>query len=83
MFIATFAAQIALDRVVGVDRLADLQDLLVGQVLHAALGRDRQLVGDLLGLGRADAVDIGQRDHHALVGRDVDTRDTCHELCFS
>ena len=36
------APQIAFDHVVGVDRLAQMEDLLVGQVLDAALGRDAE-----------------------------------------
>ena len=41
---------------------------------------DAQLGGDFLGLGRSDAVDIGERDFDALIGRDIYTRDTCHGL---
>jgi hypothetical protein len=52
MFIAVFAAKIAFDGVVGVDRLADLEHFGVRQVLHAAAVVDAQLVGDLSGLGR-------------------------------
>ncbi len=74
------AAQIALDGVIGVDRLADVQDFLVGQVLDAGGVGDAELRDDFLGLGRTDAVNVSQRDHHALVGRDINTRDTCHEL---
>ena len=28
--------------------------------------------------GTADAVDVGEGDHHALIARDVDTGKTCH-----
>ncbi len=73
-----FATQVALDLVVAVDRLADLQHLGVGQLVDAALGRDADLVDDLLGELRADAVDVLQRDDDALVGRDVDASDTGH-----
>src|SRR3546814_16591979 len=37
-------------------------------------------MGDLRGLGRFNGVDIGRRDHYALVGRDVDALNTCHEV---
>src|SRR3989344_2995523 len=74
-----FAAQVAPDRVVAVDRLADLQDLGVGQLVHAAGGLDADLLGDFLRSGRADAVDVLKRDFDALVGRDVDASDTGHE----
>ena len=46
-----FAAQIALDEIVAVDGLADLQDFGVGELVDAALGGDADLLADLLGLG--------------------------------
>src|SRR5215475_3952571 len=70
------APQIALDDVVAVDHLADLQHFLVGELRHPPLRRDVHLVHDLLGLLAPDAMDVLQRDHHALVGRNVDTSDT-------
>src|SRR3546814_216678 len=70
-------------RQVGVDCLADLQHFGVGQVLNAAAVVDAQLVGDVDGGLAADAVDVGERDDHALVGRDVDTRNTCHGNLYS
>jgi hypothetical protein len=73
-----FAAQIALDAVIGVDRLTDLENLLVGEILDSTLWRDAEFRGDLFGLGPADAVNIGKRDFHALVRRDIDARNTCH-----
>src|SRR3954471_8175606 len=72
------APQVALDHMVGVDRLADVEDFLVGQVLDPALARDPELGGDFPGLGAADAVNVGKGDLDPLVGRDVDARDTCH-----
>src|SRR5215204_3552824 len=73
-----FAAQVALDDVVAVDGLADLKHFRVGQLADPALGRDADLVGDLLGLSRADTVDVLERDHDALVGRDIDACDAGH-----
>src|SRR5262245_47144464 len=73
-----FAAQVALDLVVAVDRLADLQDLGVGQLADAPLGRDADLVHDLLRESRADPVNVLKRDHDALVRRYVDARYTSH-----
>src|SRR6185503_8720813 len=72
------ATEVAFDLVVGVDRLAEVKHLLVGQILDAALGGDAELCGDFLRLGTADAVDVGQGDLDALVGRDVDARNSCH-----
>ena len=33
---------------------------------------------DLLGLGRADSMDVAQADFDPLLGRDIDAGDTCH-----
>ncbi len=73
-----FAAEVALDLIVGVDRLADLEDFLVGKVLDPALGRDSELGGDLDRLGAADSVNVGERDHNPLVGGDIHPGNTCH-----
>src|SRR5262249_34071383 len=75
------APQVALDDVVAVDHFADLQNLGVGQLRHPSLGWQMHLLHDLLGLLRADAMDVLERDHDALVGRDVDTSDTGHDGC--
>ena len=77
------AAQIALHRVIGVDRFADVQDFLIAQVLNTAFRRDLQLLGDFLGLGPPNAVDVGKRDLNALVGGDVDPGNTCHKCIRS
>src|SRR3712207_7937033 len=55
----------AFDHVVAVDGLADLQHLGVGELVDAPLGRDAYLVGDLLRLARADAVDVLQRNNRS------------------
>src|SRR5690606_33154283 len=73
------ATQVALDGVIPVDGLADLQDLGVGQLVHPTRRLDADLLGDFLGGRRADAVDVLKRDFDALVGRDVDASDTGHE----
>src|SRR3954463_5318023 len=56
------AAKIAFDLMLGVDRLADMQDVLIGQVLDPLFLADAELLGDLPGLGAADSVDVGERD---------------------
>src|SRR3546814_1019289 len=61
--------QIALDRVVAVDRLTDLDHLVLGQIADAALDRDADPPADLLGLGAADPMNVGQRDLDAQIGR--------------
>src|SRR5712672_719750 len=72
------APQVALDHVIAIDHLADLQHFLVGQLRHPPLLRNVHLVHDLLRLLGADAMDVLQRDHDALVGRNIDTSDTGH-----
>src|SRR5438045_9135457 len=54
-----FAAQVALDLVVLVDRRADVEDFLIGQVLAALFGADPKLLRDLLGGRAADSVAVG------------------------
>src|SRR5437899_5234573 len=73
-----FAAQVAFDLVVAVDRLADLQHFRVGELVDAAVCRDADLVDDLLGKLLADAVNVLKRDDDALVGRNVDAGYTSH-----
>ena len=73
-----FAAQVTLYSVAGVDRFTDLKNFLIGKILHPALGSNAQLGGDFGRLGGADAVNILERDHNALVGGDIDPRNTCH-----
>src|SRR5688572_26833826 len=75
-----FAPKVALDHVVAVDHLADLQHLLVGQLRHPALRRGVDLLHDLTGVLLANAVDVLQRDDDALVGRNVYACNSRHEF---
>src|SRR5690349_18367696 len=75
-----FAPQIALDDIVAVDHLAQLQHFLIGQLRYPARVRHRYLVHDFLSFGRANAVDILQGDDDALVGWDIDASDTSHVI---
>src|SRR5262249_35864188 len=68
-----FAAQVALDRVVAVDGLADADDLVVGQRVDATRLIYPHFPQDLLGLRLADPVDVLQPYHHALGGGNVHT----------
>ena len=77
MLSADLGAEAPLDLVVVLDDLAELVDLLVGQIVDP-LVRDRPGgFADLAGAGTADAVDVGQGDVDVLV-REVDSRYTCH-----
>jgi hypothetical protein len=75
--LGTVAAEVALDGVV-VDLLAQLDDLVVGEVADAAVGIHAGLVQDPVRGRAADAVDVGQADLGALVQGDVDAGDTRH-----
>src|SRR6185437_14005481 len=72
------ATQVAFDSVVVVDRLADVHDFLVGQLVHPAGVVDADLAHDLAGLRRPNPVDVLQRDHDALIGGNIDASDTGH-----
>src|SRR5690606_7372488 len=74
------APQVALDLVVGIDGLADLQHLGVAKVLHAAALVDSELGGNRPGSRRPNSMAIGQRDDNALVSREVNPSNTSHKL---
>jgi hypothetical protein len=77
-----FAAQIAFDHVVAIDRFADLQHFLIGQLADAAIFGNADLRRDFLSFGFTNAVNVLERDNDALLGRDVYTGDTGHELAL-
>jgi hypothetical protein len=70
--------QIALDRVVPIDELADAQHVIVSQVMYTPLGRNADFAADLEGLGSADPMDVSEPDWNPLLIRDIDTRDARH-----
>ncbi len=61
-----------------VDRLANINDFLLCQIIDAAMGFDFDLITDLFGLIWADAMNIGQRDVHALIRWNIDASNTRH-----
>src|SRR5262245_43406698 len=65
------APKITFDDIIGVDGLADLENFLIGEVLHTPRRGDAELGRYLSGLGPANAMDVGKRDFDALVGRDI------------
>ena len=68
-------AQIALD-LKRVDVLAELRDLVVGQILDLLVRRKAQLGADLARRRLADAVDVGQPDLEPLLVREIDSGDS-------
>src|SRR3954453_4546372 len=77
---ADFTAKIALDQIVAVDDFADLQNFLVAELADPTLRRDLHLLDDLGRVLLADAMDVLERDQHALVGRDIHAGNTGHGL---
>jgi hypothetical protein len=61
------AAQVTLDLEIAVDVLAELRDLLVGEVLDLLVAREPRVGADLLRGRAADAVDVGQPDLEPLL----------------
>src|SRR5690606_31997757 len=73
-----FAAQVALDDIVTVDGLADLQDLRVGELIHPPLRRNTNLLADFLREFRTNAMNVLERDDNALLRRNIYASDTGH-----
>jgi len=63
-----------------IDDLPEPADLLVTEVLDPGLRVGVRHLDDLGGGRPANPVDIGERDHHPLVARDVDSGDPRHAL---
>ena len=79
---ADFAAQVTFDDVFAVlNRVHDLRELLLGQILRPNARVNVRPFENLHGVGRADAVDVAQRNINALVRRNFHTNDTCHKCC--
>src|SRR5205814_7982136 len=72
------ATEVALRHVVALDLRRDARELLVGQVLRAALGAHPRRLEDVEGGLAPDPVDVGERDPRDLVARNVDTDDARH-----
>src|SRR4051794_5747319 len=73
-------AQVTLDAEVLVDVVAQLQQVLVSEVLGAQVGADARRGQGLLGVVLADAIDVGERDLHPLLAGEVDAGQSCHVL---
>src|SRR5256714_4427413 len=71
------AAEVALDLEVLVDVLAELRDLVVGEVTDLRVRREPEGGGDLPRRGGPDAVDVRQPDLEPLLVRQVHSGDAC------
>src|SRR2546421_402436 len=65
--LGALTAQVALDHVLAVDQVAELDHLVLGEVADVGVGRDVDLREDLVRARPADAVDVRQPDLDALV----------------
>src|SRR5438552_13089041 len=74
------AAQVALDLVVGLDELAQADDLVVGEVADAGVGVHAGADGGFPCTGAADAEDVGEADLEALLAGEVDAGDAGHAV---
>src|SRR5580765_6773378 len=72
------AAQRALHLVLAVDDAAQAAGVLVAQALDPHVGAHAGGGEDALRRAAADAIDVGERDFDALLGRQIDTRNACH-----
>ncbi len=61
-----FSSQVALDKVVVLDDLTQLRDVVLGQILDADVGVDAGFLENLVRARSADTVDIGQTDLDAF-----------------
>jgi hypothetical protein len=73
-----FATKIAFHDVVAVDRLANLEDFGVRQLVNATVGRDADALADFLCELRADPMNVLKCDQNALLRRDIHTSYTSH-----
>jgi hypothetical protein len=71
-------SQVAFDRVIPIDQLANAQHLVIGQFMYAPLRRNADIAADLKGLGSTNTVDVSEPDRDSLLIGDIDTRDARH-----
>ena len=76
---AQFAAKITFNYILALlDRMNDLGQLLLGEVLRADRGINVRALQNFLRVDGTNAVDVAQRDINALVRRDFNSNDACH-----
>src|SRR5207302_84577 len=72
------ATQVPLDLEIGVDVVAELGDLLVGQVAHLRVGREAERGADAARGRLADSVDVREANLEPLLVGQVDAGDSGH-----
>src|SRR5690606_17310953 len=77
------AAEVTFDLVVGLDPVAELDQLRVAEILDAEVRADAGALERLERACPADAEDVREGDFQALVAREVDADEACHGFCCS
>ena len=73
------AAQVAFDGILAfLDRVHDLGELLLIEILRTNARIDAGLVEDDGRVGRTNAIDVAKRDVDALLARNFNADDACH-----
>ncbi len=72
------ATEVTLDLEMGVEVLAQSDDVIVTEVAGAQVGADARCCEGFLGAGTAYTVDVGERDLHPLLAGEVDAGKSCH-----
>src|SRR5207344_703874 len=73
------ATKVTFDLIVGLDPVAKRNEVLVGQLVDAEVATDLGGLEGLQGAGLAYAVDVGEGDLEALVAREINPNEACHE----
>src|SRR5262245_49849432 len=78
-----FGAERTFDLVIALDHAADLVDIRIGEIANAQRRIDASLLKNLGGRVTADAVDVRQSDLDLLIAREIDARNTSHDLSLT
>jgi len=71
--------QVTLGLVVGFDVVTQRDELIVGELVDSQIAAHSSGGEGLGGAGLPDAEDVGQCDLEALLAREVDTNEACHQ----
>jgi hypothetical protein len=78
----TLTAKVSLD-LAGLDGLAELHGLVLGQILDLGVGVHPDFLQDRSGGGISDSVDVGESDHDTLVEGEVYSCDPRHRFSLA
>src|SRR4029453_11985535 len=73
------AAKVTFNLEIGLDVVAELDQLLVREVLGALVQVNRGRGQGLNGTGATDPVNVGKRDLHPLFAGQIDADESCHK----